>query len=82
MAALTPEARSLGAWRLAFRLRTLPVAAAPVVVGSACAAADGVFAAPLAAAALLGALLLQIGANLANDGRRRPTIKKHSRLKV
>lgn len=55
------------AWLLAARPRTLPAAAAPVVVGSALAWADGAFAPLAAASALLGALLLQVGANLAND---------------
>jgi 1,4-dihydroxy-2-naphthoate octaprenyltransferase len=43
------------------------VAAAPVAVGTALAIADGEGRALPAAAALLGALLLQIGANFAND---------------
>lgn len=55
------------AWWLAARPRTLPVAAAPVVVGTALAAADGALRAAPALAALGGALLLQVGANLAND---------------
>ena len=55
------------AWLLAARVRTLPVAAAPVAVGSALAFADGQGRALPAAAALLGALLIQLGANLAND---------------
>jgi 1,4-dihydroxy-2-naphthoate octaprenyltransferase len=66
----TPPARGAGGWRiwlLAARPRTLPVAFAPVLVGTALAAAEGVARALPAAAALLGALLLQIGANLAND---------------
>lgn len=54
-------------WLLASRPRTLPAAAAPVVVGSALAFQDGFFQFWLALAALLAALLLQIGANLAND---------------
>jgi len=54
-------------WLLAARLRTLPVAAAPVAVGSALAVADGHGRALPACAALLGALWLQIGANFAND---------------
>ena len=56
-----------GAWWLAARPRTLPVSAAPVVVGTALAFADGSARALPAAAALAGALLLQIGANFAND---------------
>jgi 1,4-dihydroxy-2-naphthoate octaprenyltransferase len=43
------------------------VAAAPVIVGTALALADDRSRALPAAAALLGALLIQIGANLAND---------------
>lgn len=54
-------------WLLAARPRTLPVAVAPVLVGTSLAAADGAARWAPAAAALLGALLLQIGANLAND---------------
>lgn len=57
----------LRAWILAARPKTLPAAVVPVVVGSALALADGVFVPPAALAALLVALLLQIGANLAND---------------
>ena len=52
---------------MAARPRTLPAAAAPVVAGVAIAAADGVFQPLAALAALLAALLLQIGANFAND---------------
>jgi 1,4-dihydroxy-2-naphthoate octaprenyltransferase len=58
---------SWGAWLLAARLRTLPVAAAPVAVGTALAVADGEANALPAFAALMGALLIQIGANFAND---------------
>ena len=54
-------------WLLAARPKTLPAAAAPVVVGTAVAMGDGVVSFWPALAALLGALLLQIGANLAND---------------
>jgi 1,4-dihydroxy-2-naphthoate octaprenyltransferase len=55
------------AWMLAVRPRTLPAAIAPVVLGSAMAIADKHFAWLPAAAALMVALLLQIGVNLAND---------------
>jgi 1,4-dihydroxy-2-naphthoate octaprenyltransferase len=58
----TPEA-----WILATRPKTLPAAVAPVMVGSALAVADESFAFLPAAAALVVALLLQIGVNLAND---------------
>lgn len=55
------------AWILAIRPRTLSAGAAPVVAASGFAAADGVFAQLPALAALAGALLIQIGTNLAND---------------
>ncbi len=55
------------AWLLASRPKTLPAAAAPVIVGSAVAFAENGFRFWPALAALLGSLLLQIGANLAND---------------
>ncbi len=54
-------------WLLAARPKTLPAAVAPVVVGTAIAAADGGFYFPAALTAFAVALLLQIGANLAND---------------
>jgi 1,4-dihydroxy-2-naphthoate octaprenyltransferase len=54
-------------WWLAIRPRTLPAAAAGVVAGSALALHDGAFRLLPALAALLVALLLQIGSNLAND---------------
>ncbi|RMG20455.1 MAG: 1,4-dihydroxy-2-naphthoate polyprenyltransferase [Deltaproteobacteria bacterium] len=62
-----PRPGSLGAWILAIRPRTLPAAIAPVVVGSAVAHALGVFSAGPALAAALGAVLIQIGTNFAND---------------
>ncbi len=54
-------------WILAARPKTLPAAAAPVVVGTAVAIGEQVFRPGPALVALLGALLLQIGANFAND---------------
>lgn len=57
----------LQAWVLASRPKTLPAAVVPVIVGTALAFTDGVFVPSVAVAALLVALLLQIGANLAND---------------
>lgn len=54
-------------WWLAIRPKTLPAAAAPVLVGTAMAVRDGMFAELPALAAFLGALLLQIAVNLAND---------------
>ena len=55
------------AWLLATRPRTLPAAVAPVIVGTAMAIADKSFQCLPALATLTGALLLQIGVNLAND---------------
>ncbi len=55
------------AWWLAIRPATLTASAAPVLVGAGAAWADGAFAAAPAIAALLGASLLQVGANFAND---------------
>ncbi|MFO7585941.1 MAG: 1,4-dihydroxy-2-naphthoate polyprenyltransferase [Anaerolineales bacterium] len=55
------------AWVLAARPRTLPAAAAPVLIGTGLALRDGQFDAINAAAAFFIAMLLQIGANFAND---------------
>ncbi len=55
-------------WLLAARPRTLPLAATPVLVGTALAWAQGApHAWGLAIAALLAAMLIQIGTNLHND---------------
>lgn len=54
-------------WFDAARPRTLPAAASPVIMGTALAAGDEGFHAVAAFAALLGALLIQIAANYAND---------------
>lgn len=54
-------------WILASRPKTLPAASAPVIVGTAIALGDGVFRWGPALAALICALLIQIGTNLAND---------------
>lgn len=54
-------------WLLAARPKTLPAAAAPVVVGTSVAIGEQVFSVWPALAALLGALFIQIGANFAND---------------
>ena len=69
VAASLPEARPspLGSWVLAARPKTLSAASVPVLVGSACAFALESFRWGPALAALAGALLLQIGANFAND---------------
>ncbi len=58
---------SVQVWILAARPRTLPASVSSVMIGTAAAAADGFFAPVAALAALAGAVLLQIGVNLAND---------------
>lgn len=55
------------AWVMAMRPHVKPAGASPVVVGTALALHDGVFALWPALAALLGALLIQTGTDLAND---------------
>lgn len=66
--ASTPGSRSrLLPWLGATRPKTLLVGVSPVLVGTAWAVHDGVFAAGPAVAALLGALLIQVGTNLSND---------------
>ncbi len=55
------------AWLIASRPRTLPAALVPVLVGAALAIADGKFSPLLFIATLAVSLLLQIGANFAND---------------
>jgi len=62
-----PGPGSLGAWLLAARPQTLPVAVAPVGVGAAVASTLGPVRWLAVGAALLGALSIQIGTNLAND---------------
>lgn len=65
MSEITPG--SFRAWVLAARPRTLPVSLGPVLVGTAVASVYGALRPGPALAAGLGALLLQIGSNLAND---------------
>lgn len=63
-----PMARSsLSIWLMAARPKTLAAGIAPVIIGAAMAAADGHFHALSAFCALLGAVLIQIGTNFAND---------------
>lgn len=58
---------SISQWLEGARLRTLPVSVAPVILGSAAAAAEGGFSFPRALAAATVALSFQIGVNFAND---------------
>ena len=54
-------------WVMAARLRTLPAAIAPVLVGTSLAGEEGTFRAGAFVAALLGAMFIQVGTNLSND---------------
>jgi len=54
-------------WLKGARLRTLPLAVAPILIGSGTASLWGSFNLGLAVLALLVALFLQIGVNYAND---------------
>ena len=58
---------SIKHWITGARVRTLPLAIAPVLLGSASASLSDHFNPALAALALLVSLLLQIGVNYAND---------------
>ncbi|MEJ7797133.1 MAG: 1,4-dihydroxy-2-naphthoate polyprenyltransferase [Solirubrobacteraceae bacterium] len=55
-------------WLMAARLRTLPAAIAPVLVGTALAhTLEDVFRPGAFVAAMLGSIMIQIGTNLSND---------------
>ena len=54
-------------WLLAARLKTLPAAISPVMLGSALAFHDGMFDLLICLMTLLAAILIQIGTNFAND---------------
>ena len=66
MAALVGTSRA-SVWVQAARPKTLSAAAAPVLVGAGLAAAHGTFKLLPVVAAFAGAILIQIGTNLAND---------------
>ncbi len=59
--------RGIGIWIWAARPKTLFAAIAPVIMGTAMAVASGGFHLWSALAALVGAVLIQIGTNYAND---------------
>ncbi|WIV66136.1 1,4-dihydroxy-2-naphthoate polyprenyltransferase [Natrialbaceae archaeon AArc-T1-2] len=63
----TAEVSRTKAWLMAARPQTLPAAAAPVIVGTGLAVHEGVFAPLPALMAFVGAALIQIGTNFAND---------------
>jgi 1,4-dihydroxy-2-naphthoate polyprenyltransferase len=54
-------------WLMAARVRTLPAAIAPVLVGTALAGFQHVFHPLRFIAALIGAIFIQVGTNLSND---------------
>lgn len=54
-------------WVDALRPKTLPAAAAPVLIGAALAFADGPIQPMILAMTFIAAILIQIGTNLAND---------------
>jgi 1,4-dihydroxy-2-naphthoate octaprenyltransferase len=65
MAATSPSMVRI--WLMAARPKTLPVGLAPVLVGTSLAGTADVFHPLRFAATLVGALLIQVGANLSND---------------
>ena len=67
MATTAPSTPALRIWLMAARVRTLPAAIAPVLVGTSLAVAGGIFRVGPFVAVLLGSILIQIGTNLAND---------------
>jgi 1,4-dihydroxy-2-naphthoate polyprenyltransferase len=69
MAATRAATRPSGVriWLMAARVRTLPAAVAPVLVGTALAGYLHVFHPLRFLAALIGAMFIQIGTNLSND---------------
>lgn len=62
-----PDISGVRAWIMAARPKTLTASVAPVVAGTGLAAHHDAFALLPALAALVGAILIQIGTNLAND---------------
>jgi 1,4-dihydroxy-2-naphthoate octaprenyltransferase len=67
MTADTSSSNVVRIWLMAARLRTLPVGLAPVLVGTALAGVEDTFHPLRFVAAVLGALFIQVGANLSND---------------
>jgi 1,4-dihydroxy-2-naphthoate octaprenyltransferase len=65
--ARTSQTSNFNTWLLASRPKTLWAGIAPVLMGSSVAFADGVFHWASALAALLCAILIQVGTNFAND---------------
>jgi 1,4-dihydroxy-2-naphthoate octaprenyltransferase len=67
MTALATAPSGVRIWLMAARVRTLPAAIAPVLVGTALAGFAHVFHPLRFLAALLGAVFIQVGTNLSND---------------
>jgi 1,4-dihydroxy-2-naphthoate octaprenyltransferase len=67
MAVAGSTASGMRIWLMAARIRTLPAAVAPVLVGTALAGFQGVFHPLRFIAALVGAIFIQVGTNLSND---------------
>ncbi len=65
--AIPQRASAVHIWVMAARVRTLPAAIAPVLVGTSLASGAGRFHALAFVAALLGAVFIQVGTNLSND---------------
>jgi 1,4-dihydroxy-2-naphthoate polyprenyltransferase len=65
--AVPQRASAVHIWVMAARVRTLPAAIAPVLVGTSLALGAGHFDALAFVAALLGAVFIQVGTNLSND---------------
>lgn len=66
-ATVAPAPSGIRIWIMAARVRTLPAAIAPVLVGTALATDAHVFHPLRFLAALVGALFIQVGTNLSND---------------
>lgn len=62
-----PRKATVRDWISGARLRTLPLALSPVLVGAGAAAAENGFSLPLSLLCLMIALSLQIGVNYSND---------------
>ncbi|HWF24060.1 MAG TPA: 1,4-dihydroxy-2-naphthoate polyprenyltransferase [Solirubrobacteraceae bacterium] len=67
MAIVAAKASGARIWLMAARIRTLPAAVAPVLVGTALAGYAGTFHPLRFLAALIGAVFIQVGTNLSND---------------
>jgi 1,4-dihydroxy-2-naphthoate polyprenyltransferase len=62
-----PAVSTLRLWLMAARPRTLPASVSPVLVGTALAGSEGTLRPVAFAAALVGSVFIQVGANLSND---------------